>query len=84
MALETKDAAALGLVRHEGVVSIAKATTTGISFAYGDKVYFKSNKAAPATSTGAVLLNAMALETAAAAATSVKVRLFGSLGVAAT
>lgn len=84
VALETKAAAATGLVQHDGCVEVVKATGTGKSFAYGDKVYYKSNKAEPATSTGAVLLNAMALETAGTAATTVKIKLFGSLGVAAT
>jgi predicted RecA/RadA family phage recombinase len=84
VALETKDAAALGLVKYRGTVAVSKLTTTGISFAFGDKVYFKSNKLSNATSTGAVLLNAMALETAAASATSVLVELFGSLSPAAT
>lgn len=84
VALETKTAGQACLVMYRGVVEVAKATTTGISFAFGDKVYYKSAKAAPATSTGAVLLNAMALATAAQAATSVLVELYGPIPIAAT
>ncbi len=84
VALETVAAAGLCLVKYRGTVAVTKLTTTGISFAFGDKVYFKSNKLSNATSTGAVLLNAMALETAAASATSVLVELFGPISPAAT
>ena len=85
VALETVSAGALCLVAHEAQdVEVVKATGTGKTFAFGDKVYFKSNKADPATSTGAVLLNAMALSTAGTAATTVRVRLFGPIGMAAT
>lgn len=84
VAMETKAAAATGLVMHDGCIEVVKNTGTGMSFAYGDKVYYKSNKAEPATSTGAVLLNAVALETAGTAATTVKIRLFGPIPPTAT
>jgi predicted RecA/RadA family phage recombinase len=85
VALETKAAAAEGLVCHRAdCIEVVKATGTGKSFAFGDKVYYKSNKAEPATSTGAILLNAIALETAGTAATTVKIALYGSLNIAAT
>jgi predicted RecA/RadA family phage recombinase len=85
VALETKAAGAACLVCHRAdCIEVSKNAGTGISFAFGDKVYFKTNKLSAATSTGAVLLNAMALETAAAAATSVKIALYGSLAPTAT
>lgn len=85
IALETASAGALCLVAHEAQdVEVVKATGTGKSFAFGDKVYVKSNKAEPATSTGAVLLNAMALGTAGTAAGTVRVRLYGPLAPTAT
>lgn len=84
VAMETKSAAATGLVMHAGCIEVVKATGTGKSFAYGDKVYVKSNKAEPATSTGAVLLNAVALETAGTAATTVKIALYGPIPPSAT
>jgi predicted RecA/RadA family phage recombinase len=85
VALETKAAAATCLVAHRAnAVEVVKATGTGKSFAFGDKLYAKSNKAEPATSTGAVLMNAVALETAATSATTVKVAWLGGIGPAAT
>lgn len=85
VALETAVAGARCLVCHRAdCIEVSKNTGTGISFAFGDKVYFKSNKLSAATSTGAVLLNAMALETASTAATSVKIALYGSLAPTAT
>ena len=85
VALETADAGASCLVCHKAdCIEVSKNTGTGISFAYGDKVYYKTAKLSAATSTGAVLLNAMALETAGIAATSVKIALFGSLAPTAT
>jgi len=79
VALETKAAAETGLVMHRGCVEVVKATGTGKSFAYGDEVFYKSNKAEPATSTGAVPLDAIALETAGTAATTVKIALFSPI-----
>lgn len=85
VALETVAAGGLCLVAHEAQdIDVVKATGTGKSFAFGDKVYVKSNKADPATSTGAVLLNAMALGTAGTAATTVRVRVYGPINIAAT
>jgi len=85
IALETASAGALCLVAHEAKdVEVVKATGTGKSFAFGNKVYVKSNKADPATSTGAVLLNAMALGTASASAKTVRVRLYGPVAPTAT
>ncbi len=85
VALETKAAAATCLVCHRAdCIEVSKNTGTGISFAFGDKIYFKTAKLSAATSTGAVLLNGMALETAGTAATTVKVALYGSIGLAAT
>ena len=85
VALETVAAGAACLVCHRAdSIEVSKNTGSGISFAFGDKIYFKSAKLSAATSTGAVLLNGMALETASTAATSVKVALYGSVGLAAT
>jgi predicted RecA/RadA family phage recombinase len=85
VALETKSAGAACLVAHRAdCVEVNKATGTGKSFAFGDKVYYKTNVADPATSTGAVLLNAIALETAGTAATTVKIALFGPIAPTAT
>lgn len=85
VALETKAAAATCLVAHRAdAVEVVKSTGTGKSFAFGDKLYAKSNKAEPATSTGAVLLNAVALETAGTAATTVKVSFYGGIAPTAT
>lgn len=79
VAMETKAAAATGLVMHSGVIDVVKATGTGKSFAYGDEVFYKSNKAEPTTSTGAVPLDAIALETAGTTATTVRIRLFSPI-----
>jgi predicted RecA/RadA family phage recombinase len=85
VALETKAAAATCLVAHRAhAVEVVKNTGGSNSFAFGDKVYVKANKAEPATSTGAVLMNAVALETASTSATTVKVAWLGGISPAAT
>jgi predicted RecA/RadA family phage recombinase len=85
VALETAAAGAACLVCYRAdAIGINKSTGSGKSFAFGDKVYAKSNVCEPATSTGAVLLNCMALETAGISATTVKVSFYGSLAVTAT
>jgi hypothetical protein len=85
VALETKSAGAACLVAHRAdAVEVVKATGTGKSFAFGDEVYAKTNKADPATSTGAVLMNAMALETAGVSATTVKIAFYGGIPPTAT
>ncbi len=85
VARETASATAACLMAEcKGPIWVSKATTTGISFAVGDKVYAKSNKAAPATSTGAVLLNGVAISVAAVADTMVLVDFGGGMSPAAT
>lgn len=85
VALETVAAGAAVLVAHRAeAIEIEKATGTGKSFVFGDKVYALSNKLQPATATGAVLMDATVLETAATTDTSVKVCFRGGPGLAAT
>ncbi len=77
VARETKSATVACLVASLAAsgdgVWVTKATGTGKSFAVGDKVYVKSNKAEPATSTGAVLLPCIAISVAGTSATEVLV-----------
>ena len=76
VARETADAAATFLAGVEGVYDVTKATSTGVTFSKGGKVYWSSStKTVTNASTGNTLIG-FALESVAAAATdTVKIML---------
>jgi predicted RecA/RadA family phage recombinase len=85
VARETASAGAACLMALcNDAIWVTKSTGTGKSFVVGDKVYVKSNKAEPATSTGAVLLNGTVIAAASTSDTKVLVQFHGGIAPTAT
>ena len=84
VAMQTAAANAACLFKYRGIIECVKDNSASSATALLDEVYVNGSGEVTGDPTGNTLLNAVALEVTADAATSVKIELFGAIPPTAT